>query len=146
MPVQEEKTTMVREFIISYILEHKYPPSVKEIMDGVGFRSTSSAQHHLGRLFETGELETDTEPRQPRALRVPVMMMDRGWIPCSVALPEEKTNPITMDYYEYEVTYRSGDCIDVRHYKYGKGHWWHGCGIMDQYVTAWRERPEPYRG
>ena len=69
-----------------------------------------------------------------------------GWIPVEERLPEEKVNPVTTDYYEYQVTARfgSGD-IDVRHYKFGKGHWWHGPGIVDNYVIAWRENPEPYR-
>lgn len=66
------------------------------------------------------------------------------WIPCSEGLPEEKTNPITKDFYEYQVTFKSEDVTDIRHYKFGEGHWWHGGGIMDKYVTAWRPLPEPY--
>lgn len=183
----------IRNFIASYILEHKYPPSVREIADGVGLKSTSSAQHYLDIMIEAGILETDTKPRQPRALRIPGMSIvisqmsndgtdriwntvkknnkpvsslesqldflekqglfeeqtdsdiDEDWIPCDVALPEEKINPVTMDYYEYEVTFQSDDLSDIRHYKFGDGHWWNGPGIMDKYVTAWRQRPEPYR-
>lgn len=69
-----------------------------------------------------------------------------GWIPCSERLPEEKINPITKDFYEYQVTFRSEDVTDVRHYKFGNGHWWKGPGIMDKYVTAWREPLEAYHG
>lgn len=68
-----------------------------------------------------------------------------GWIPCGVRLPQEKENPITMDYYEYHVTFECDGMRDVRHYKFGKGHWWNGSENMDRYVTAWRERPEPYK-
>lgn len=71
--------------------------------------------------------------------------MTDGWIPVEERLPEEKLNPITNDYYEYQVTAKFGNATDVRSYKFGKGHWWHGPGIMDDYVIAWRERPEPYR-
>jgi hypothetical protein len=67
------------------------------------------------------------------------------WIPVSERLPEEKINPITQDYYEYQCTFRSGDIYDVRSYKFGKGHWWLGCGVMDEYVTAWMPLPEPYK-
>ena len=68
-----------------------------------------------------------------------------GWIPVEVRQPEEKVNPVSQDFYEYQVTAKFGNVKDVRHYKYGNGHWWHGPGIVDKYVTAWRESPEPYR-
>ena len=69
----------------------------------------------------------------------------RGWIPVEEQLPEEKVNPVSQDFYEYQVTAKFGKVKDVRHYKYGNGHWWHGPGIVDNYVIAWRENPEPYR-
>lgn len=68
-----------------------------------------------------------------------------GWIPAEERLPEGEVNPVSQDFYEYQVTAEFGNVKDVRHYKYGKGHWWHGPGIVDQYVIAWKERPEPYR-
>lgn len=70
---------------------------------------------------------------------------DYGWIPVEVRLPEEKANPVSQDFYEYQVTAKFGNVKDVRHYKYGNGHWWHGPGIVDKYVIAWRPLPEPYR-
>lgn len=70
---------------------------------------------------------------------------DTGWIPVEERLPEGKVNPVSQDFYEYQVTAEFGNVKDVRHYKYGKGHWWHGPGIVDRYVIAWKERPEPYR-
>lgn len=69
-----------------------------------------------------------------------------GWIPCSERLPEEKINPVTKDFYEYQVTFKIEDVMDVRHYKFGDGHWWNGPVIMDEYVTAWRESLEAYHG
>lgn len=70
--------------------------------------------------------------------------MNDGWIPVDERLPEEKANPVSQDFYEYQVTAKFGNVKDVRHYKYGNGHWWHGPGIVDQYVIAWRENPKPY--
>lgn len=67
------------------------------------------------------------------------------WIPVCERLPDEKTNPITKDYYDYQCTFKSGSVIDVRHYKFGNGHWWNGPEIVDEYITAWRPLPEPYR-
>ena len=72
-------------------------------------------------------------------------MNNDGWIPVRERLPEEKVNSVSQDFYEYQVTAKFGNVKDVRHYKYGNGHWWHGPGIVDKYVIAWRENPEPYR-
>ena len=68
-----------------------------------------------------------------------------GWIPCADRLPDEKVNPISQDFYEYQVTAKFGEIMDVRHYKFGNGHWWNGPGIADKYVIAWKDQPEPYR-
>ena len=70
--------------------------------------------------------------------------MNDGWIPVEERLPEEKVNPISRDYYEYQVTAKFGNTKDVRYYRYGNGHWWNGPGIVDKYVIAWRGNPEPY--
>lgn len=68
-----------------------------------------------------------------------------GWISVDDRLPKERVNPVSQDFYEYQVTAKFGNVKDVRHYKYGNGHWWHGPGIVDEYVIAWRENPRPYR-
>lgn len=68
-----------------------------------------------------------------------------GWIPVGERMPEEKINPISRDFYEYQVTAKFGNAKDVRYYRYGNGHWWNGPGIVDKYVIAWRENPEPYK-
>ena len=70
--------------------------------------------------------------------------MNDGWIPVEERMPEEKANPELQDFYEYQVTAKFGEVTDVRHYKFGNGHWWNGPGIVDKYVIAWRERPYPY--
>lgn len=67
------------------------------------------------------------------------------WILCSERLPEEKINPVTHDLYEYPVTADFRGVKDVRYYKFGKGHWWHGAGVVDHLVIAWMPLPEPYR-
>lgn len=70
-----------------------------------------------------------------------------GWIYCGDGnnFPEEKINPVTKDFCEYQVTFECDDVSDVRHYKFGNGHWWNGPEIMDKYVTAWRAPILPYR-
>lgn len=63
----------ILQYVIHYIQEHGYSPSVREIGDGVGLNSTSSVQTQLQKMLETGQLETDAPPGTPRAIRVP------GW-------------------------------------------------------------------
>lgn len=69
-----------------------------------------------------------------------------GWIYCGDGknLPEEKINPITNDFCEYQVTFKSDDATDIRHYKFGNGHWWNCGECMDKYVIAWRQNIDPY--
>ena len=66
------------------------------------------------------------------------------WIPVRERLPEEIINPVTNDFYEYICTFHLDDVDDVRVYKFGNGHWWLCGQMMDKYVTAWMQRPEPY--
>lgn len=68
------------------------------------------------------------------------------WIPCSERLPKELINPVTSDFYEYLCTIKIDDDYYVRTYKFGDMHWWHALRKMDEYVIAWMELPEPYRG
>lgn len=70
------------------------------------------------------------------------------WIPVSERLPKEKFNPYTHDFQEVICATTFGD---VRVYKYGtalgdnKAHFYHGGGIMDNYILAWQPLPEPYK-
>lgn len=58
-------------FVVDYIQEHGYPPTVREICAGAYLSSTSSVHGHLLQMLETGMLETDASTGSPRALRVP---------------------------------------------------------------------------
>ena len=57
---------------------------------------------------------------------------------------EEKKKTVSDDFYEYEVTFKQGDVIDIRHYKFGRGHWWNYGMLSDDCVIAWREHLGPY--
>ena len=57
--------------VIVYIREHQYPPSVREICDMTGLKSTSSVHKYIDELLTDGALETDCGIGTARALRVP---------------------------------------------------------------------------
>lgn len=61
----------VLKAVIEYIGEHQYPPSVRELCDITGLKSTSTIHRHINKLLEDGLLETDCGIGAPRALRVP---------------------------------------------------------------------------
>lgn len=50
------KQERVYDFICAYIDTHGYPPSVREIGDGLGLRSPATVKHHLDKLVASGFL------------------------------------------------------------------------------------------
>lgn len=62
------KQTDILEYLKSYILEHGYPPTVRDICQAVGLKSTSSVHSHLGALEEKGYIRRD--PTKPRAIEI----------------------------------------------------------------------------
>jgi repressor LexA len=73
-----ERQRGILEMIHAHVDEHGYPPSVREIGDAVGLKSTSSVHAHLETLEDRGYLRRD--PTKPRALelgRDPITSLDR---------------------------------------------------------------------
>lgn len=56
-------------YIVNYIKEHYYPPSAKEIADGIGV-TKSTVRRHISTMIEDGLLESDCEQRECRAYRI----------------------------------------------------------------------------
>lgn len=56
------------DFIVEYTKKNCFPPSVREIGEGVGLASTSSVHFCLKVLQEKGYIET--KEMQPRAIRI----------------------------------------------------------------------------
>ena len=57
------KQQEIYDFIATFITEHSYPPSVREICDGVGLRSPSTVHFHLQNMEEKGFLAKDGKAR-----------------------------------------------------------------------------------
>ena len=51
-------------FIVSYIEDNGYPPTVREIMEGVGLASTATICYRLSKLEKDGYIKS------PRAINV----------------------------------------------------------------------------
>jgi len=68
-----EKGEQTRERIVKainlYINMHQYPPTIREVCQMVGLKSTASVHKHVEILKEQGVLETDGEQHK-RTLRV----------------------------------------------------------------------------
>ncbi|NLI60837.1 MAG: transcriptional repressor LexA [Clostridiales bacterium] len=58
----------ILRFIKQMVTEKGYPPSVREICQGVGIKSTSTVHSHLTKLEEAGLIRKD--PTKPRAIEV----------------------------------------------------------------------------
>lgn len=52
-----ETRQKVYDYLIKYIKEYGYAPSVRELAEGVGLKSSSSAYNHLSKLEEEGKIE-----------------------------------------------------------------------------------------
>ena len=63
-----EKQRRVLEFIREDIRLKGYPPSVRDICRGMGFKSTSSVHAHLSALQKKGVIRKD--PTKPRAIEI----------------------------------------------------------------------------
>lgn len=66
----------VLEFIVRRLRERGYPPSVREIGNALGLRSSSTVHGHLNRLEEKGFIRRD--PTKPRAIEVLRLPADAG--------------------------------------------------------------------
>ncbi len=63
-----EKQQLILAFLKQEILAKGYPPSVREIGEAVGLKSTSTVHGHLERLEKKGIIRRD--PTKPRAIEI----------------------------------------------------------------------------
>jgi repressor LexA len=56
------------DFLVAYVDDHGYPPTVREIGEAVGLASPSTVHAHLANLERAGRLRRD--PTKPRALEL----------------------------------------------------------------------------
>lgn len=103
-----EKQNEIYEFLKTYTDNKGYPPSVREICEAVGLKSTSSVHGHLKRLEGKGLIRRD--PTKPRALEIidnslkkemvniPIIGKVTAGLPILANENVEDTFPIPLDY------------------------------------------------
>ena len=65
----KERHKQIRDYIVQYTIAHGWPPSVREIGEGVGLESKSSVHLHLKPMADAGIIKM--VPGQPRCIAVP---------------------------------------------------------------------------
>ena len=63
-----ERQRQIFDFLTSYVDQHGYPPTVREIGEAVGLASPSTVHAHLANLERAGLIKRD--PTKPRALEL----------------------------------------------------------------------------
>ncbi len=76
---RNDRQEKILEYIKSEVQRRGFPPSVREICDAMGIKSTSTVHGHLRRLENRGLLIRD--PTKPRALGVVGMVHNTAQIP-----------------------------------------------------------------
>ncbi len=69
-----ERQKEIFQFIKAFLLEKGYPPSVREIGEAVGLKSSSTVHCYLSRLEASGMIKRD--PTKPRAIDI---LDERPW-------------------------------------------------------------------
>jgi len=59
----------VYDYIMQYMMENDYPPTVREICAGVGLSSTTTVKRHLEKLEDDGRIVCCENT--PRSIRIP---------------------------------------------------------------------------
>jgi repressor LexA len=67
-PLLTARQQEIWQFLVTYVDDHGYPPTVREIGDAVGLASPSTVHAHLANLERAGLLRRD--PTKPRALEL----------------------------------------------------------------------------
>ena len=68
MPRTSNKAELIMDYVNRFIEENGYSPSVREIGEAVGLRSTASVSYHLQALQEKGLLQSPGQKGRKRSL------------------------------------------------------------------------------
>ncbi len=108
----KDKQQEIYQYLKIYTENKGYPPSVREICEAVGLKSTSSVHGHLKKLESKGLIKRD--PTKPRALEIidssvkkelvniPIIGKVTAGIPILANENIEDTFPLPLDYIKHD--------------------------------------------
>ena len=98
MPRTTDKAQKILDFVNAFIQENGFAPSVREIGEAVGLRSTASVSYHLQQLQEKGLLQSPGAKGRKRAIvttqrpgQIPVVGVVTAGVPILAVENQEGT-------------------------------------------------------
>ena len=98
MPRTTDKAQKILDFVNAFIQENGFAPSVREIGEAVGLRSTASVSYHLQQLQEKGMLQSPGAKGRKRAIvttrrpgQIPVVGVVTAGVPILAVENQEGT-------------------------------------------------------
>ena len=98
MPRTSNKSELILDFVNAFIQENGFAPSVREIGEAVGLRSTASVSYHLNQLQDKGLLQSPGAKGRKRAIvtarrpgQIPVVSVVTAGIPILALENQEGT-------------------------------------------------------
>ena len=98
MPRTSNKSELILDFVNAFIQENGFAPSVREIGEAVGLRSTASVSYHLNQLQQKGLLQSPGAKGRKRAIvtarrpgQIPVVGVVTAGIPILALENQEGT-------------------------------------------------------
>ena len=98
MPRTSNKSVLILDFVNAFIQENGFAPSVREIGEAVGLRSTASVSYHLNQLQDKGLLQSPGAKGRKRAIvtarrpgQIPVVGVVTAGIPILALENQEGT-------------------------------------------------------
>jgi repressor LexA len=93
LPNLTEIEERILDYMVSYLRENTYQPSIREIGERFGIKSTKTVSEHLQALADKGFLERD--PSRSRGVKILGMDLDAPGVsvPCFSRLPEDGKGP-----------------------------------------------------
>ena len=100
MPRTSNKSELILDYVNQFVQENGYAPSIREIGEAVGLRSTASVSYHLRQLQEKGLLQSPGSKGRKRAIstgvrpgQIPVVGLVTAGFPILAVENQEGTIP-----------------------------------------------------
>ncbi len=134
MPRKSDKSQLILQFVREFTQEHGFAPSVREIGEAVGLRSTASVSYHLQQMQEKGLLVSPGTKGRKRAIvsamrpnHIPVIGVVTAGLPILAVENQEGTMPWEGDSSCFALRVRGDSMV--------------GAGILDGDKVVVRPQP-----